>query len=225
MVSSPHFGEPPHHRQRKADLKESPAYRELRRTGLSLLLRDPTFLQSIHWAIKEHARLEAEKPKVRKVARTARPIVGNYRYARQRLERIKRELEAFNSKYGKLFEPQLNAHIHYALENLDAFRCLIAKRERLWISRVHVELRKPKDEPSEWDPLLKGYNYALESLHVKAADQRLWRVLDNYLGQLKGKHGKNLSAMTRFKLISAVCKASVGHVEPLTIKEYLRNNP
>jgi hypothetical protein len=226
LVSSPHFGEPKHHQQRKADVEESPAYRELQKTGLSLLLRDPTFLHGIHRELKEHARLEGEKPKVREVAHTARPIVVNYRYAQRRLERIKRDLVEFDSTYGKLFfEPQLNEHIHSALEHLDAFQWPITDRKKLWISRVHTKLRKQKDEQSNWDPLLKGYNYNLASLHSRAADQWLWRELSNYISQFKGKRGKHLSAMTRFKLISAICAASVGPVEPLTIKEYLRNNP
>jgi hypothetical protein len=177
-------------------------------------------------AVTERARLEAEKPKVHHVARTARPIVRDYRYAQKRLERIKRELEEFNSRYDKLFEPQLKEHIHSAIEHVDVFKCLIADREKLWISRVHTKLRKPRDIPSKWDPLLKGYEYELDSLHARAADQWLWRVLYYYLGQLDGSTGKQLSDMTRFKLISAVCNAAgIGRVEPTAIKEYLRNNP
>jgi hypothetical protein len=176
--------------------------------------------------VREHARLEAENLKVRAVARTARPIVVDYRYARQRLERIKRELEEFNSMYGKLFEPSLNEHIHSALEHLDAFRCLIANRERLWISKIHIELRKPKDEASKCEPLLKGYDYELDSLYVRATDQWLWRALYDYIGQFKGSRGKGLSDMTRFKLISAVCNAAaIGTFEPTAIKQYLLTNP
>jgi len=225
LISSPHFGEPREYQPRDAN-STSPAYRELQKTGLLSSLRSVDFLLGLHQAVGDHARLEAEKPKVRQVARTARPIVGDYRYAQQRLERIKRELEEFNSKYGKLFEHQVNEHIHSALEHVDVFKCLIADREKRWISRVHTKLRKPKDVPSKWDPLLKDYEYELDSLHVRAADHWLWRVLYHRLGQFNGSTSKQLSDMTRFKLISAVCEAAgIGRVEPTAIKEYLRNNP
>jgi hypothetical protein len=177
----------------------------------------------LHQAAGVHARLEAEKPKVRHVARTARPIVSDLRYAQKRLERIKRKLEEFNSKYGRLFEPQLNEHLHSAFEHVDAFKCLIAEREKLWISKVHSDLRKPDDKPSKWDPLLKGYDYELDSLHVRAADHWFWREVNRRLGLVIGTHGRRLSKTTRSKLIAAICAAAdIGTFEPTTIKESLR---
>jgi hypothetical protein len=179
----------------------------------------------LHQAVVNHARLEAEKPKVQQVARTARPIINDFRYAQQRLERIKHDLEELNGKYPRLWEPQLNEHIHTALEHVEAFKCLIADKEKLWISRVHTKLRKPKDVPSKWDSFLKGYDYELDSLHAKAADQWFWREVNRQLGLVRGRHGGRLSNTTKFKLIAAICAAAdIGTFEPTTIKEFLRKS-
>jgi hypothetical protein len=167
--------------------------------------------------------LEAEKPKVWQVARTARPTINDFRNAQRRLERIKHELEEFNAKYPKLWVPQLNEHIHTAIEHVETFKCLLADREKLWISRIHSKLRKPEDVPSKWDPLLKGYEYELDSLHIRAADQWFWRDVNQRLSLVSATDGRRLSKATRFKLVAAICEAAdIGTFEPTTIKESLR---
>jgi hypothetical protein len=74
--------------ERTPNSKESPAYRELQKTGLALVLPVPALLRNIHRAVRKRARLEGEKPRVRAVARAPRPIVVEYRYSQRRLERI-----------------------------------------------------------------------------------------------------------------------------------------
>jgi hypothetical protein len=222
LISSPHFGEPREYQPTNAD-STSPAYRELQNTGLLSSLRSADFIRGLYQAIKKHARLEAEKPKVRQVARTARPIINDFRYAQKRLERIKHDLEELNLKYPKLWVPQLNEHIHTAIGHVEAFKCLLADREKLWISGIHSKLRKPEDVPSKWDPLLKGYEYELDSLHIRAADQWLWREVNHRLSLVSATDGRRLSKTTRFKLIAGICKAAdIGPFEPTTIKESLR---
>jgi hypothetical protein len=225
LISSRHFGEPPHHMNRKTNREEGAAYKELKKTGLSLRLHKVAFLLSLHQIVEEHGRLEAEQAKVREVARKIRPLVGRYRYAQKRLERIKRDLEECDSKYVDLLDFQLRDHILSAVQNVDDAKGVIRRRERLEVSKVHPTLRKKKDD-GDWESLFKGYDYGLETLHVRAADQWLWRELSHLFESYKEDNSRRLSAMTMFKLISAVCKAAgIGTFEPTAIKEYLYKHP
>jgi hypothetical protein len=226
LISSPHFGDPPHHQQRKTNLKESVAYRELRKTDLSLQLCSATFLHAFHQLIREHARLETEKQKVRDAASTARAIMGRYRYAQKRLKRIKRELEEFAAKYGDLMEPQIKQPVYSVLQQIETVGATLREREKVRVSWIYPKLRSKKDETSKRDALiiLKDYDYDLESLNSRAADQWLWQAVYHQLGLLKGNPRRSLSDMTKFKLISAVCEAAgIYPFQPTAIKEYLRS--
>jgi hypothetical protein len=222
IIESRTFGEP----LGSDTKKESPACKELRRSGLLVALTSDEFCVLVYRLSRECRRLEAERIKLHQVTGRMRPAIHRYQSAIGRLENCVQQLSEFEEKYGALVEHQVIQKISSAVSLIHAVASELDRRTKTLISNVHAEHRKDKDEPSRWELLFKFYEYNLKQLGVKATDQWFWCSVNNALLELAKDHkGGSMSAMTRFKLIAAISDAAgLGKVPPTTIKQFFMDS-
>jgi hypothetical protein len=226
QIGATDFGEPPASRPPIGIPPRSPASRELLRAGLSDSLRENAFLRKIYRLAIEHARLESERPRVRRFAKALRPHIKEHRNAQKRLATAARELRgAFLTKYGTILGGKLVQAVQLVAEELENIRHSLQRREKLLVSRIPPVARREGDEPSGWQLILKEVDYELPRATVKAVDQWFYESVNLKLnGLIQAKRNRRLSETTRMKLISAICNAAgIGLVQPTTIKQYFRS--
>ena len=220
LIATPAFGEPPHYRQRSVRRGESPASKELRKTGFLRVLNSDAFCRVIRELMEEYQRLEAQRVRTLQIAHNFRPTVRDYRSVQRRLENCRQALEQFSKRHGNLVDPELSGNIGSAITLIEQFSFEFGRQ--LLVSNVHPKFRRKNDKESEWELLLKAYDDDMKKFGVKATDQWFWNTVNSTLLEFikKEKVGR-ISAMTRFKLIAAVNEAADhGFVLHTTIKQF-----
>lgn len=222
LIATPAFGEPPHYRQRSVRRGESPASKELRKTGFLRVLNSDEFCEVIRQHMEEYHRLEAQRERTMQVAHNFRPVVRDYRRVTKRLETCRRALEQFDKKHRDLVEPELSGNIGTAITLIDRLSFEFGRRAKLLVSNVHPKFRRNNDKESEWELLLKEYDDDMQKFGVKATDQWFWNTVNSTLLEfIEKKKVGGVSAITRFKLIAAINEAANDWAVPhTTIKQF-----
>jgi hypothetical protein len=221
LITSLALGEPPN----SGPNKPGAASKELSRTKLLGQLTSVDFCKTMYTLSEEYCRLQTERPKVAAVGRRMRPMIPRYVNGMKRLKACVQQLADFNERYpdlSGLSGPGIRQTIRSAVDLIETAVKQLERQRGILAARVHPKLRG-KAEQTEWNLLFKEYDYDLEKLGVKAADQWFWTNVNDAILEFIGENKlANISAMTRFKLIAAISEAA-GHgtVPPTTIKQFL----
>ena len=214
QLSADHFGGVPE------DIEPgtlSAAAKELKTKRTRPLLSAPGFLMGIFRLVSEHDRLVAEQRNIRSGTHTSRPILTRFLNARRSLKSIHRKLEVVQGNMEGLLEPALWARFYVAL---DDFEYEMHEREKSFVADLHPAERKPYQLKPKFENVLKSYNYSLATLRKKAPDQWLYESLDSAL--VLALRRCHISAITRYRIMSALLSAAGVIVKPITIKQYFQ---
>jgi hypothetical protein len=227
LIGSPSFGEKPKWKPRAHTQGMSPAFRELRKTGVSAKLQSKPFLRRVYSHAVEHDRREAQRLKIPILEKEVRPTIQRSRGVQGKLEAAAKTLKnTFLPKYRDALGEKLEQKLWQLIEEIEDEQFAWNRSEKSEVSRLHPASRKKSDEPSGWRPVfesLKDLHYDLEKISFRAVDQWFHRQIDQLLNSLPP--GAGLTQMTRMKLIAASRDAAgLGFVEPATIKEFFESS-
>ena len=214
QLSGDHFGGDP---QDIKPGKLSAAAKELKRKQTHPLLSAPEFLNSMYRLLQEHHRLVDEQQKIRSGTQDATRTLTKFLNARRSLSSIHRRLKVVQDNMGRLLDLGIWARLYAALDN---FESEVHEREKSFVANLHPAERKPYQLKPKFENVLKSYNYSLATLKKKAPDQWLYESLDSAL--VLALHRCRISAMTRYRIMSALLSAAGVIVKPITIKQYFQ---
>jgi hypothetical protein len=171
--------------------------------------------------------LEAEKPKVFEVEREVRPQIHRYRSAVRRLESCAECLSGFQSKYRDLASADMLQNISSAIALIEEVAFQLKWSRSLLVSEIHPNLRRSHDETSGLRSLFKPYHYELATTSSRAVEQYFWRAAhDAILALIEERKAAHITAMTRYKLVTAAFEAAgLGPVLFTTIKQFFIEHP
>jgi len=227
LIEARDFGDPGSLPELDADAF-SPGAKELRSTGVLAALHTPSLLQRFHRLSRECERLMKEQDAVRHTSHDASATITKLRNARKTLTTLQRKTLALDAQLENLMGFQFREHLHAASKEFGIAADVVEQLEKTQASTIHPaeraahDKREPKSkyQTSPWKQLIPPYDYDLESLKKKAPQQWLVEAFNSAL-TAKFTSALELSDMTRYRIIAALCQAGgLDPIEALTIKEY-----
>jgi hypothetical protein len=227
-LSLSHFGEQKHAVE---PTSKSAGAKELDKIGAKKVLLTTSFLRQVHRSLKRCARLLREQNKVRQVSADLGKSIKQIRDAQKTLRELQERIRALGIHLERrmlMGWPYLE-HLDTAEKELVRVEDLLWERERTEASYIHPERRRKHDksapktkyETSRFKPLLTPYDYELDSLKTKAPLQWLLESLDLTLQQCFTREHKEVTDVTRYRIISAILKSSgLDPVSSSSLKEY-----
>lgn len=226
LLASPDFGEKPYAVMGK---QKGAAAKEIARAGIVAMLSRGTFLRSSHRALKEHVRLVKEQDNVRRAAHDAGKKIKRLRDAQQTVATLQRKIRALDQNLSEIVAESVRQHFDNAHRQLEQASCRLLGVEKHFGSSVHPEERGKHDKNASgknkyklgWKPLLRPFDYDLDTLRKKAPEQWLFETLNVKLKHIFRRASTTVSDITRYKIIAAVMgSGGLGAVNPEKIKEY-----
>jgi hypothetical protein len=193
---------------------KSPAAKELELKRAYDVFSHP-FLMSVYRLLIEHSRLANEQRKIDELAKRNRIKLIKLGNAIETVMAVKKRLRGVQGNTQGLIEPEVWERVQRALSDCESE---VRKAQVYWASVLHPDKRGAYSSKVRWEHVLKLYKYDLPSLKKKAPDQWLYQTLNDEL--IKALAKSKISAMTRYRIMSALLSAFGLKAEPGTLKSY-----
>jgi hypothetical protein len=232
QLSLPYFGEKDIYSVDQHS--KSAGAKELQKSGAKDVLLKAAFLRRVHRLLREYARLVQEQKKVCQVSADLGRSIKKYRDDQKTLRSLQKGIAKFITRQKKehLLAAHVLDHLEKARKELRFVEDVFADVEKTQASYVHPEMRRKHDtgaprtkyEISKFKPLLPQFDYELHSMRKKAPMQWLLATLDLELRRSFRCEQKEVTEITRYRVISSILKsAGLKPIPALTIKELLTN--
>jgi hypothetical protein len=236
-LSLPYFGEKDIYSVQKGS--KSAGAKELEESAAKEILEKTPFLQRIYHLLTEHDRLMPEQKKVRHISAKMGRSVKQFRDAQKTLQSLQKSIRRLDKRLERILTVPCRIHLDKAVRELMFVEDALANAERTRASYIHPERRRKHDraaaktkfQVSKFRSLVPEFDYELDSLRKKAPQQWLLTTLDLNLQRYFKREHKEVTDMTRYRVISAILKSGeLEPVLPLTIKQHVaeqtpRKNP
>jgi hypothetical protein len=222
-LSSSNLGEPIRQNTELNSSRHGSAYRELRKTRVLKVFLSDGFCESVHSLREEHRALEVERKKAIGVSKGMASMHYRYRTAAKSAKKCSEELARLIQTYNELITTPF-------LQNIDATRELLNEladrfdiRGQICVWDIHPSRRRSHHIPPESEGLLRQFDYPLDDVGIKKADQWFWVEVENLLRHtVSAANLPQLTKLTRYKVIAAISEIAINFKVPhLTIKEFL----
>jgi hypothetical protein len=194
----------------------SAATKELRKKN-GYAIFTAAFLESIYEILTEHSELKDEQAQVKESAKKLNSKLAAMQNEMAAVRAFSAHLErlAGNTAASAL------ANCRYRLQTaLVDYEAEIRRNQEHFNSLVNPAVRKRALGKVRWEPALKLDNYSLQSLEKKAPDKWVYEQLDEALKREMWQ----ISAITRYRVMSALLEAVGVNIQPITFKLHRRRN-
>jgi hypothetical protein len=227
-LADPRFGASPSEKRGRqpepvgttTKVRESVATRKLKTSGLYDLLKQKSFLRSMYALVKERYRLDREQDKVRRVGREMRAVIRQVKHGQKTIRSLRKAIKGLEARLTPILGPDSLRSLQRARSNLMKCQRHLLEVEEDSGSELHPA-ESEGYKKSQWELLIRDFNYDLKTLKQKAPDQWLLQELDTALEELFSRAETRVPEMTRYRVIAALCRAGgIEGIEPSAIKQF-----
>jgi chromosome segregation ATPase len=201
-------------------VRESVATRKLRTSGLYDVLKQKPFLRSVYALVKERYRLDSEQDQVRRVGKEMRAVIRQVKNGQKTIQSLRKAIKELEARLTPILGSDSLRSLQRARSNLMKCQRHLLEVEEDSGSEIH-SAESEGYKKSQWEVLIREFNYDLDTLKQKAPDQWLVRKLDVALEELFSQAETHVPEMTRYRVIAALCRAGGNKmIEPSAIKQF-----
>lgn len=161
------------------------------------------------------------QPKVRQLTPQLCTAIARLHNGQKTLATLQKRIDRLDEYLTPIMGSDFRTYLERALQPLKLAEEELIRREGVHSSTLSPSKRKSSFKTSRWQILITPFNYDLPTLRKKAPAQWFLNAMDAMLRERLGNARVAMSAMTRYRVISAILKSAGARApSPQTIKEY-----